>query len=135
MRWLWLLCLCWHSVLGATVVLVHPSVPVDSLTPSQLRNIFTLRQTQWPDGSAIRVLVLPEQAELHQRFSRRQLRLFPYQLSTLWDKHAFSGTGNRPQQVADSSAMLELLSVTPGAIGYAESGVLHPPLKEIRLEH
>ena len=59
MRWCYLL-LCLLCPVSATTVVVNTSVPVDSLSQTQLRNIFSLRQTQWPDGSAIRVLVLPD---------------------------------------------------------------------------
>lgn len=135
MRWLLLLCLCWHLTLSATTVLVHPEVPLDSISQSQLRNIFTLRQTQWPNGTAVRVIVLPEQSELHQRFSRQRLKLFPYQLNTIWDKHSFSGTGVRPQQAESMAAMLQLLRITPGAIGYAEANLPYPALKELRVEN
>ena len=134
MRWLLLLCFYCSDILGAPMVLAHPSVPLDTLSQSELRNIFTLRQTQWPDGSAVRVIVLPEQSDLHQRFSRQQLKLFPYQLSNIWDKHSFSGTGMRPQQAADLEIMFRLLLTTPGAIGYAEHSAQNG-LKELRIEN
>lgn len=120
--------------LSAATVLVHDSVPLDSLSQAQLRNIFTLRQTQWPDGTAVRVIVLPDSASSHQRFSREQLRLFPYQLNMIWDKHSFSGTGNRPLQVPDANAMLQQLRTVPGAIGYLEQFDADPTIKEVRIE-
>lgn len=127
-----LACLFW-PVSAATVV-VNTAVPVDSLSQTQLRSIFSLRQTQWPDGSAIRVLVLPEHSAIHQQFSRKQLRLFPYQLNTIWDKHSFSGTGRRPQQVEDVAAMLEAIQATPGAIGYLEQLTPAQGIKEVHIE-
>lgn len=133
MRWHCLLaCLVW-PVSAATVV-VNTAVPVDSLNQTQLRNIFSLRQTQWPDGSAIRVLVLPDDTDTHQQFSRKQLRLFPYQLNTIWDKHSFSGTGRRPQQVENAAAMLEAIRLTPGAIGYLEQLTPVQGIKEVHIE-
>lgn len=133
MRWCYLL-LCLLCPVSATTVVVNTSVPVDSLSQTQLRNIFSLRQTQWPDGSAIRVLVLPDGSDTHQQFSRKQLRLFPYQLNTIWDKHSFSGTGRRPQQVESAAAMLEALSATPGAIGYLQQLTPVMGIKEVHIE-
>ena len=121
--------------LAAATVLVHDSVPLDTLTQAQLRNIFSLRQTLWPDGTPVRVVVMPSTDELHQRFCREQLRLFPYQLSNIWDKHSFSGTGRRPEQVADHAAMLQLLRSVPGAIGYTDVAVTVAGIKEVRIEH
>lgn len=120
--------------LSAATVLVHGSVPLDNLTQAQLRNIFTLRQTLWPDGTPVRVIVMPDSAAVHQRFCREQLRLFPYQLNNIWDKHSFSGTGRRPQQADDNAAMLEFLRTVPGAIGYAEQLSTDPAFKEVRID-
>lgn len=121
--------------LAATTVVVHDSVPLETLTQAQLRNIFSLRQTLWPDGTPVRVIVMPADTELHQRFCREQLRLFPYQLNNIWDKHSFSGTGRRPEQVTDSEAMLQLLRSVPGAIGYIDVAVAVAGIKEVRVEH
>ena len=131
---LYALLLCALPLTAATV-LVHDSVPLDSLTQAQLRNIFSLRQTLWPDGTPVRVIVMPGDTELHQRFCREQLRLFPYQLNNIWDKHSFSGTGRRPEQVADTSTMLQLLRTVPGAIGYIDVTVTVAGIKEVRIEH
>lgn len=135
MKWLALLCVlcCWPVT--AVTVLAHSSVPLQSLSQAQLRNIFTLRQTQWPDGSPINVIVLPDTDVIHQRFSREQLKLFPYQLSSIWDKHSFSGTGARPVQADNSAAMLKILRSTPGAIGYVGQFTAESDLKEVRIDY
>jgi len=134
MKWLLLLCQLLVLPLDAAIVVVHSSVPADSLSQSQLRNIFTLRQTQWPDGSPVKIIVLTDNSPIHQRFCREQLRLFPYQLNSIWDKRSFSGTGRRPQQVDNVAAMLALLRTEPGAIGYVEQYTAEPAIKEVRIE-
>lgn len=134
MKWLLLLCLALLFPLEAATVVAHSSVPLDVISQSQLRNIFTLRQTQWPDGSPVKVIVLADNSPLHQRFCREQLRLFPYQLNSIWDKRSFSGTGRRPQQVENVAAMLALLRAEPGAIGYVEQFSAEQAIKEVRIE-
>lgn len=121
------------SLYGADVV-VHADVPLQSLTQAQLRNIFTLRQVQWPDGSAITVVVLPLQHQLHQQFSKEYLRLFPYQLVNIWDRQSFSGIAGRPLLVEDVEQMRELLRRTPGSIGYVAHYTEEDALKELRIE-
>ncbi|WNO59491.1 hypothetical protein [Rheinheimera sp. MMS21-TC3] len=135
MRLLGLLLLLISLPLSATKVVVHNSVPLDALTQSQLRSIFTMRQTQWPDGSPIKVYILPEAAPQHQLFSRQQLYLFPYQLSMIWDRLSFSGTGARPTVVADESMMLEQLKITPGSIGYSSFLDTDVRVKELSIEY
>ena len=126
-------CCAFKSAAASTVV-VNNSVALDKLTQAQLRSIFTMRQIQWPDGSPIYVVVLPDNSPEHQRFSREQLRLFPYQLANIWDRQSFSGTASRPQLAADQAHMLQLLRTTPGSIGYVELYQADPAVKEVRIE-
>lgn len=119
---------------AANTVVVNNSVAPDKLTPAQLRSIFTMRQIQWPDGSPIYVVVLPDNSPEHQRFSREQLRMFPYQLSNIWDRQSFSGTASRPQLATDKAHMLQILRITPGSIGYVENYEPDPAIKEVRIE-
>jgi ABC-type phosphate transport system substrate-binding protein len=135
MKWLSLLCLLFATLAQSASILVHQNVSIESLSQAQLRSIFTLRQTQWPDGSAITVIVMPDSAVLHQRFSREKLKLFPYQLNSIWDKHSFSGTGTRPVQAEDVAAMLQLLRTTPGAIGYVDHFTTQFGIKEVRIDY
>ncbi|MBN8447281.1 MAG: hypothetical protein J0M22_17595 [Gammaproteobacteria bacterium] len=106
----------------APKVIVNASVKVQQLSHAQLRSIYMMRQVLWPDGSAIKVFVLPNRSELHLQFCRQQLQLFPYQLDRVWQKLTYSGTGTPPTEVADSAKMRELVASTPGAIGYIETG-------------
>ncbi|WP_215398390.1 hypothetical protein [Rheinheimera oceanensis] len=138
MRWLALLaivlCCGMFKSAAASTVVVNNSVALDKLTSAQLRSIFTMRQIQWPDGSPIYVVVLPDNSAEHQRFSREQLRLFPYQLTNIWDRQSFSGTASRPWQAKDQAHMMELLRTTPGSIGYVEQYQADPAVKEVRIE-
>lgn len=106
----------------ASRVIVNKSVKVEQLSHAQLRSIYMMRQVLWPDGTAIKVFVLPARSPLHLQFSREQLQLFPYQLERVWQKLTYSGTGTPPTEVADSAKMRELVARTPGAIGYIETG-------------
>lgn len=100
---------------------MHPSVSENNVTLSQLRRIYTMRQTQWSDGHHIVVFVLPRQHPLHQRFSKERLQIFPYQLERIWNKLTYSGLGVAPILVRTPDALIEAVNKTPGAIGYAES--------------
>jgi hypothetical protein len=77
-----------------------------------------MRLHAWPDGSAIRVFVLPDDAPLHIAFSKEKLNVFPYQLRLAWDRLVFSGTGQAPDTVNSPEEMLTKVASTPGAIGY-----------------
>ncbi|SEL18589.1 hypothetical protein SAMN05216262_10729 [Colwellia chukchiensis] len=92
-----------------------------SLSVSQLRRIYTMRQLYWQNGTPIVIYVLPSQAPLHQQFCKDKLALFPYQLDRIWQKLTFSGYGVAPIQVANQQALLQAVKTTKGAIGYVET--------------
>lgn len=100
------------------VLVVNPSVPVNDLKRNEARLIFSLRRSQWKDGSPIRVHVLDDQNPLHVRFCREVLRLYPRQLRRAWDRQTFSGTGQAPNVVESIEAMRETIAREPGAVGY-----------------
>lgn len=126
-RWITALCACmwipWvlaQSPSEPPEVFAHSSVGVQQLTSAQLRSIFMMRQVKWPNGTPIRVYVLPPKSTTHLLFVEQKLQLFPYQLERVWQKLTYSGTGAPPIEVPDLASMVELVQSTPGAIGYGE---------------
>lgn len=99
-------------------IVTNPSVNEKTLPKSSLRAIFGMRLHTWPDGTAIRVFVMPDDAPLHVAFSKEKLNVFPYQLRSAWDRLVFSGTGQAPDTVTSPEEMLARVANTPGAIGY-----------------
>jgi hypothetical protein len=99
-------------------IITNPNVAEKVISKSSLRAIFGMRLHAWPDGSAIRVFVLPDDAPLHIAFSKEKLNVFPYQLRLAWDRLVFSGTGQAPDTVTSPDEMLAKVASTPGAIGY-----------------
>jgi ABC-type phosphate transport system substrate-binding protein len=95
-------------------------VTIKKLTREQLRDIFFARQTKWPDGTSVRVFVLPDQHPLHIRFAKETLGVYPYQLRSAWDRLVYSGTGVPPTVVESVEDLRRRIEETPGAIGYIE---------------
>ncbi|GGZ51118.1 hypothetical protein [Paraglaciecola chathamensis] len=114
-------------------VIVNDNVNINALSESRVRWIFSMRQTTWEDGSAIKVYVLHEQDPIHQHFCKNVLGMFPYQLERMWNKLAYSGLGEKPILVDDSQDMIEMVSQEPGAIGYVISGSLPPGMRELKI--
>ena len=99
-------------------IVTYPGVGEQEISVNSLRSIFSMRQKTWPDGTKIRVFVLPDDDELHQSVSKEKLNVFPYQLRSMWDRLVFSGTGQAPIKVNSVDEMLAKVANTPGAIGY-----------------
>lgn len=90
----------------------------NTLTREQLRELFFIRRTKWPDGKPVRVFVLPDQHPIHARFVKEVLGVYPYQLRAAWDRMTYSGTGVPPTVVEGVEEMHKRVDQTPGAIGY-----------------
>lgn len=97
---------------------IHPSVELKNYSRNSLRAVFGMRLKTWPNGLPVRVFVLPDDAALHNIFTKEKLNIFPYQLRAGWDKLIFSGTGQAPFLVKTEEEMRERIASTPGAIGY-----------------
>ncbi|WP_296804873.1 hypothetical protein [Thiocapsa sp.] len=104
-------------------LIAHRDAGVESLTRNEARLFFTMRLKNWPNGTLVKVFVLPDNNALHNRFSNEILGLYPYQLRRVWDRQIFSGTGQAPTTVSSEQEMLDRIATTPGAIGYADGPI------------
>jgi hypothetical protein len=117
-------------------VIVSPTLATVPLDRSLLRAVFTMRVRQWPDGSPIRVFVLPDDDPLSDLFYREQLGMYSYVLRNAWDRMVFTGTGFAPTVVRSEKEMNELVRTTPGAIGFVrkrESSGFRVDVPELRI--
>lgn len=89
-----------------------------------------MNKQYWPDGSKITVYVLPSDSPLHKSFCREKLQMFPYQLERLWNQSTYSGQGDPPVVVETQEALIQAVSNTPGAIGYAYKDALDSALQK-----
>lgn len=135
--WLWLLILL--SLTTGTraepiSVITNPRDEHSSLQRQGLRAIFSMRLRSWPDGTEIRVFVLPDDAPSHSDFAKTLLGVFPHQLRRGWDRRVFSGTGQAPQEVPSLEAMKQRVAETPGSIGYVPQRELDETVRITEIE-
>ena len=115
-------------------VVANPSAPADALSPTALRAIFSMRLRSWPDGSPVRVFVLPDDAPAHVHFAKQLLSIFPHQLRRAWDRGVYSGTGQAPNTVESEAAMRAAVASTSGAIGYLPREMVDESVRVIEVE-
>jgi ABC-type phosphate transport system substrate-binding protein len=124
----------WPTAYGrAQEVVVNPSVSELTLSQGPLRAVFGMRQRSWPDGTPIRVFVLPDQHRVHVDFSKKVLEVFPHQLRSIWDRLVFSGTGQAPIQVGSEGEMRARVATTPGAIGYLSDEMIDDSVRVLQV--
>lgn len=100
------------------VVITSSAFHPDAVNRNNLRAIFSMRHTEWKNGTPVKVYVFSDNSPEHQMFSKEILEIFPYQLRLAWDRQVFSGIGQYPEQVSSSKEMLAKIKLTPGSIGY-----------------
>lgn len=124
------------ALAGSVEVIVNADHAAAPLDRNLLRAIFTMRLRQWSSGTPVHVFVLPDHDEVTDLFCREQLGTYPYVMRATWDRMVFTGTGLAPTVVTSEKEMRELVSSTPGAIGYIrsrEKSELSPLLRNFKL--
>ncbi len=128
--------LLWITISSACAVdiIAHRSVGFTSLSQSQVRAMFGMRQPKWPDGTPVKVFVLADLHAVHGAFCKEKLDLFPYQLRQSWDRLVYSGIGQAPTEVASEEEMISRVISTPGAIGYVRKVNANDPIHTISVQ-
>lgn len=111
------------------MLVAHPSVDADHVTLNTTRLMFSMQLGQWPNGTPVRVFVLPDDNGVHRAFSKDSLSLYPRQLRRTWDRQLYSGTGEVPEVVTDETEMRARVAATPGAIGYLSDEMIDDTVK------
>lgn len=122
------------SVVRAEPVLIaNRSVVASDVSLNTTRLMFSMQLGQWPDGTPVRVFVLPDDSEVHRLFSKDRLSLYPRQLRRTWDRQLYSGTGQAPEAAQDEEEMRRRVAETPGAIGYLSDGKIDDSIKVLTI--
>ena len=126
---------CTPGLSAAELVVNRPAQEAEVSRPF-LRGMFGMRVRAWPDGTPVRVFVLPDTDPTHVAFCTEILQVYPYQLRQNWDRLVYSGTGQPPIEVASEEELIKRVAQTPGAIGYVSAtpaAGLATPLKVLHV--
>ncbi len=101
-----------------TVLIMNAGLEGEPLSNNDLLRVYAMKKRTWSNGTPVAVYALPNKSAQHREFVYTHLKMQPHHLSRLWHKLVFSGTGTKPEVVADAQEMLAKVANTPGAIGY-----------------
>jgi ABC-type phosphate transport system substrate-binding protein len=104
------------------LVIVHPSVKVDSLSADSLSAIFTLTKRAWGGGGTIIPYNYDSSSKVREQFDRVVLNFTPAQAARYWVDYRIRGGGSAPPKVPSISLMVRVIAHLPGAIGYVPVG-------------
>jgi hypothetical protein len=115
-------------------VIVNPGNPIQSVSLSELRNIYLGTQAFWKDGTPVVAIVRAPGARERDVLLRRILRMSEAQYQQYWRKNRLSHKGGREPLAVSSNGMEEQLVLREnGAIALAPVSDLHPGVKILRV--
>ncbi|MES9834628.1 MAG: substrate-binding domain-containing protein [Candidatus Thiodiazotropha sp. LLP2] len=127
-----LLCLC--NTASSVDLVANRDIDSEIVSRNTLRSIFSMRTTQWPNGTPIRVFVMGDKTSLHAEFTKHILGVFPHQLRRAWNRQIYSGMGQAPIKVQSETEMLKQIENTSGAIGYLSEDFINERVRKLSVE-
>lgn len=117
------------AAFGDLAVIVHPDSPVRTLTPREVSDLYLGRSRSVAVGEpkARRPAIVYEQpagSPVRENFFRALNGMSVSQLNAYWARLRFSGEVLPPVVLADSRAVVELVSRDREAIGYVDAAAL-----------
>jgi ABC-type phosphate transport system substrate-binding protein len=114
-------------------VLANKDVPDKALERESIERIYLGKKSQWSDGTRIVPVVLKSGAT-HTAFVKKFLDRDASQFSTYWKQAVFTGRGMPPKAFETEAELIEFVSETPGAIGYASFVPSTKPVSRIAVK-
>lgn len=99
-------------------ILVNNTVPDKSLEKESIERIYLGKKSQWSNGTRV-VPVILKAGATHTAFVKKILDRDASQFSTYWKQAVFTGRGMPPKSFETEAELIDYVSTTPGAIGYA----------------
>lgn len=104
------------------VVIVHKDNPASVLEHSELRPIFQTTRTEWPNGTKIMALNLPDEDPSRLGFDAAVLGLDPDRVARYWVDRKIRGGNPPPKKVPSAAMIVKVVGSKTEAVGYATSG-------------
>jgi len=118
-----------HALWADVVVITNKSTKVDSLSASEVKNIFLQKKKSFPDGSVAVVGDQSSKSSVREEFNKKVLGKSSKKLKRYWSKMVFSGKGVQPKVIGDDSAVKEWVAKTPNSLGYISDKSLDDSVK------
>ena len=115
------------------VAVVSAKNPVTTLNKNQVTDIFLGKSSRFPDGSPAMPVDQSEGSTTRDEFYATVANKTPAQVKAHWSKIIFTGRGQPPKEVVNSSEVKKLLTGNPAAIGYIDKSALDASVKPLTI--
>lgn len=120
------------SAKAQVAIIAHKSVPADSITQTEVLDIYTGEIRRWKNGDPITVLDMTAEGTVRDQFykflGRKSSRV-----KSIWVKNFLMGDGAPPLTVDSDAKVLAKVVETPGAIGYIRSELANDSVKVLSI--
>jgi len=113
------------------VVVVSAKNSLSNLTSDQVSDIFLGKVSNFPAGGAALPVDLVEGAPLRDEFYSKVMSKTPTQVKVYWSKMVFTGKGQPPKEVSDSTTVKKMVAENPNAIGYIDKSAVDSSVKVV----
>lgn len=114
-------------------LIANLDIQADSLSASDVKDIFLGEKTLWDDGGKITFFISNEKAA-HNAFLKNYVGKSASQFNKIWRQRIFGGRGKAPKSSDSDKEMIRLVSKTKGSIGYVSAGADIGGVKKLSLK-
>ncbi len=108
---------------GEVAVIAHPSVPVNQISRSQLIDIYVGDVREWDNGEPVVLMDLKPKSEVKDAFYDF-IGKSSSRVKSIWMRHMLTGEAEPPEALESQKEILDIVTATPGAIGYVDREVV-----------
>ena len=130
-----LICLALNFGTSAATAEVVPVVSakssISALSKNQIVNIFLENRGRFPDGSPALPIDQEEGSTERNEFYTLYANRSAAQIKAHWSKIIFTGRGQPPKTVPNSSDVIKRIAENPHAIGYIEKSLANDSVKVV----
>ena len=123
---------CAATASADVVAVVSSQSAVSNLTRSQVSDIFLGKARRFPNGVAAVPIDQAVGSAAREEFYETFASKSPAQLKAHWSKIIFTGRGQPPAAISDSTELKKRIAADPTAIGYLDRTQLDASVREIR---
>ncbi len=115
--------------LADIVVITNKATRVDSLTASEVKDLFLQKKKRFPDGSDVVLGDQNNSSPARKELAKKVLGKSLKKLNRYWSKRVFAGKGIPPKVVGDDADMKAWVAKTPNSLGYINAASVDASVK------
>ncbi len=108
---------------GEVAVIANPSVPVNQISRSQLIDIYVGNVREWDNGEPVVLMDLKPKSGVKDAFYDF-IGKSSSRVKSIWMRHMLTGEAEPPEALESQKEILDIVTATPGAIGYVDREVV-----------